>query len=171
MLGDTARQAAQDYIGDSSVLPRRCGKSSSILLTCILSPHFGNSSRVRLHPGFTFSMAHQGFQGDTWGIHTRLDLVFTFCGFTSYDDMTHSYRASSPRSLTHRTLVQRSYSRFNRLRSVQTTRSENVRFFQHIPVIVRSSPTALHSFLCSVCRLVLAHPTMQGYSKSTSTPI
>lgn len=46
MLGDAARQAAQVYIGDSGALPRRCGKSSSSLLTCILAPHFGNSPRA-----------------------------------------------------------------------------------------------------------------------------
>ena len=138
--GDLARQAAQVYISNSSASPRRCGKSTTSLLPCILSSHLGNSNRVG-PSGFLHLALHiLGFTSGYFGdLHTvRFGTVFTFCGFTPDDDMTHSYRASSPRTLTHRTSVQRSYSRYNRLRiSADQHILRIFASFRH-PVIVRS---------------------------------
>jgi len=120
--------------------PRRCGKSTTSLLPCILSSHLGNSNRVG-PSGFLHLALHiLGFtSGNLGDLHTvRFGTVFTFCGFTPDDDMTHSYRASSPRTLTHRTPVQRSYSRYNRLRiSADQHILRIFASFRH-PVIVRS---------------------------------
>ena len=118
---------------------RRCGKSTTSLLPCIVSSHLGNSNRVD-PSGFLHLALHilgftQGYFGDLPTV--RYGMVFMFCGFTPDDDMTHSYRASSPRTLTHRTPVQRSYSRYNRLRiSADQHILRIFASFRH-PVIVR----------------------------------